>query len=114
MWTIAALGVLVTMAACYSQNQPDPNAEPVPPAILKVENQAFLDMTIYLLRGPQRIRMGIATGNSTTRFTIPPNVLFGATPLAFFADPIGGHRTPVSEEITVSPGDEVTLTIPPR
>jgi hypothetical protein len=114
MWMVAALGVLVMMTACYRQNEPDTAAEPVPPTILRVENQAFLDMTIYLVRSSQRIRLGIATGNATTRFTIPQNMIFGATPLRFFADPIGGSRTPVSEEITVSPGDEVTLTIPPR
>ena len=27
--------------------------------------------------------------------------------------PIGRNRQPISQEITVSPGDEVTLTIPP-
>jgi hypothetical protein len=33
-------------------------------------------------------------------------------PLRFLADPIGGNRAPVSDEIAVEPGDEVTLTIP--
>jgi hypothetical protein len=37
----------------------------------------------------------------------------GITTLRFFADPIGGNRTPVSEEITVQEGDEVGLRIPP-
>jgi hypothetical protein len=30
------------------------------------------------------------------------------------ADPIGGNRTPISEEMTMQPGDIVTLTIPPQ
>ena len=46
-------------------------------------------------------------------FVIPSNLIFGSTPLRFMADPIGRSRTPVSQEITVSPGDEVLLTIPP-
>jgi hypothetical protein len=33
--------------------------------------------------------------------------------LRFIADPIGGARPSVSEEITVAPGDSVVLTIPP-
>jgi hypothetical protein len=34
-------------------------------------------------------------------------------PIRFQADPIGGNRTPFSEEITVSPGETVVLRIPP-
>jgi hypothetical protein len=98
------------LAACARGRVPiDPNAE----TTIKVDNQASLDMTIYILRGSERIRLGTATGLSTKTFTIPKNVLFGATPLRFLADPIGSNRTPVSDEIVVVPGDQVTLRIPP-
>lgn len=109
------LGVacLVLAGACARTNDPNEMVEPVPPTRLRVENQAFLDMTIYVYRSSQRVRLGIATGNSTTRLTIPANLIFGATPLRFQADPIGGNRASVSQEISVSAGDEVTLTIPP-
>jgi hypothetical protein len=81
--------------------------------MLQVENRAFSDMVIYAISGSQRIRLGLATGNSTRGFTIPPAVLRGGGPLRFLADPIGGSRTPVSEEMVVHPGDIVTLTVPP-
>ncbi|MEP6729470.1 MAG: hypothetical protein ABJE10_02475 [bacterium] len=100
-------------AACSGNSKEDQAAEPVPATMLKVENQAFLDMTIYVLRSSQRIRLGTANGNSTTRFTIPSNLIFGSTALRFQADPIGRTRQPVTQEITVSAGDEVVLTIPP-
>jgi hypothetical protein len=102
------------VSACSMNKKGDEAVEPVPPTRLRVENQAFLDMTIYVYRSSQRIRIGVANGNSTTRMVIPQNLIFGATPLRFQADPIGSNRAPISEEITVSPGDEVTLTIPPR
>ena len=105
---------LSALAAGCSRNNPDPNAEPAQVTRLRVQNQAFLDMTIYLYRGSQRMRLGVANGNSTTRFTIPSSMIFGATPLRFQADPIGSNRASISEEITVSPGDEVTLMIPPQ
>ena len=114
---VAVLGAtmcLVAVAGCRPSSDPDTAAEPVPPTRLRVENQAFLDMTIYVYRSSQRIRLGQASGNATTRFTIPANLIFGSTPLRFQADPIGGSRTPLSQEITVSPGDEVMLTIPPN
>ena len=113
--TMAVLVACLALASACSMNKnPDEMAEPVPPTRLRVENQAFLDMTIYVYRSTQRIRLGTATGSSVTRLTIPANLLFGATPLRFQADPIGGSRAPISSEITVSPGDEVVLTIPPN
>lgn len=84
-----------------------------PPTTLRVENQSFLDMTIYLIAGAQRVRLGMATGNSTTTLRIPQQYVFGASSLRFLADPIGSNRTPISESITVTPGDEVGLVIPP-
>lgn len=84
------------------------------PATLKVENQGFSDMDIYALSsGGARVRLGTATGNATTRFTIPSYMLGGAQELRFRAEPIGGTRAPVSDRIFVSPGDSVTLIIPP-
>ncbi len=77
-----------------------------------VQNQALLDMTVYILRGSERIRLGTATGLRDTRFTIPQGIVFGATSLRFLADPIGSNRTPVSEEITVQEGEEIVLRIP--
>ena len=81
--------------------------------MLQVENRGFADMVIYAVSGAQRVRLGIASGNSTNSFTIPRSLIRGAGPLRFVADPIGGRRTPVSEDIAVQPGDVVTLTIPP-
>jgi hypothetical protein len=111
---LAAMACLALASACTMNKNPDEMVEPVPPTRLRVENQAFLDMNIYVYRSSQRIRLGTVNGNSTARMTIPQNLIFGATPLRFQADPIGGNRQSVSQEITVSPGDEVTLVIPPH
>lgn len=81
--------------------------------MLQVENRGFTDMVIYAVSGGQRVRLGIATGNSTKSFVIPGYLIRGASPVRFLADPIGGNRTPVSEEMTVEPGDIVGLTVPP-
>ena len=81
---------------------------------LRVDNLAFNDMTIYVIRsGSQRIRLGMAGGNRTTVIPIPNYLVAVPTPLQFLADPIGGRSAPVSSEITVNPGDEVVLQIPP-
>ncbi|HEY5088010.1 MAG TPA: hypothetical protein VII66_11690 [Gemmatimonadaceae bacterium] len=113
-----ALSALGGAAACVrtSSASAGGTASPEQVTMLRVVNQGSLDMDIYVLRSPggQRIRLGTATANATTRMTIPADELLGSnTSLRFIADPIGGTRQSVSSEILVTRGDEVTLQIPP-
>ncbi len=101
------------LTACTGRSQ-DTGPEPASSAVVQVENQGFTDMVIYAISGGQRVRLGLATGNSTKTFTVPRYLTSGAGPVRFLADPIGGNRTPVSEEMSVRRGDVVTLTIPPQ
>ena len=117
---IVALAIVTLggAAACTRTSAKTAGGAAVPKeaTTLKVDNQGFLDMNVYVTRSEagQRIRLGTATASSTTRMKIPDNILFGSnTSLRFIADPIGGRRASVSSSIMVSPGDEVTLQIPP-
>jgi len=101
----------VLSAACVTSGAK--SATPRENATVTVDNQALLDMTIYVLRGSQRVRIGTANSLSKTRLSIPAGILFGATSLRFIADPIGGNRSPVSEEVIVTEGEEIGLRIPP-
>ena len=105
--------IVLALAACAGRSgtgTPNPDSE----TILQVQNQGFSDMVIYALNGSQRTRLGLATGNSTKSFTLPQYLVRNGGTLRFQADPVGGNRAPVSEEMSVQPGDIVTLTIPPR
>jgi len=108
---LAAIAAIVALAGC----SPLPRAplSTRSQTTLTVENHAFLDMTIYVLRGSERVRLGLATGSGTSTFTIPAYLTQMSPSLHFIADPIGGSRAEISEEITVSPGDDVVLQIPP-
>ncbi len=92
------------------QSAPDPNAA----ATVEVQNQGFADMTIYALSQGARVRLGFAGGHSTSRLPIPAYLVQGGRQVRFLADPIGSSRAPVSEEISVEPGETVELTIPPQ
>jgi hypothetical protein len=104
---------VVGLGACSGFKQGSPTADASSPTVVQVDNQGFLDMTVYAERSSQRVRLGIATGNGKTNLGVPPVLMSGLTPLRFVADPIGGRRASVSEEITVAPGDTVVLQIPP-
>ena len=102
---IAACNAFTRGSGATNQNQP---------TILQVDNQGFQDMDVYAVRLGQRARLGLATGIHKTNFTIPSSLVSGLTPMRFVADPIGGRRPSVSQEITVAPGDTVVMTIPPN
>lgn len=108
-FTLVALG----FAACKTGAPSSGDAAPAGPTVVQVDNQGFLDMAVYAVRSGQRLRLGTATGNSKTNLKLPQSIVSGLTPLRFVADPIGGRRASVSQEITVAPGDTVVLTIPP-
>lgn len=119
--TLTLTLVLATLvggaAACRSGTQANASGSTVPASAttLRVVNQAFLDMDVYVVaQSGARMRLGTATGNSGTNMTIPSSLLFGPTTLRFIADPIGGSHAEVSTSILVNPGDRVEMTIPPQ
>lgn len=103
---------MFAVAACATTKNNMRTDAPV--TILEVDNQNVLDMNVYVMRGSERIRLGTASGLHTSQLKIPPYVIFGTTALRFLADPIGANRLPISDEITVSAGDTVQMTIPNR
>ncbi len=110
---IASLGlVLLAGAGCAHVSQM-PEEAPVR-TVLKVENQGFPDMNIFVLpEASNRIRLGTVTGTSNAFFTLPASIVRGVRELRFQALPIATPRGPVSQSIVVTPGDTVVLTIPP-
>ena len=113
--TIAALMLALAMAlpGCHAPGPPRNEDEAPKVTTIDVQNQGFNDMTIYAIVGGARTRLGIAPGNRTTTLTIPAYLVSVTTFLRFVADPIGGNRTPVTEEMDVSPGDQIVMIINP-
>jgi hypothetical protein len=105
-----ALGV-VGAAACGKRGMSGPQR---PTTTLIVDNQSSFEMTIYVVRSAERVRLGTARAIAETRLRLPAGMVFGATPLRFQADPIGSRQAPISSEIVVHEGDQVRLRIPAR
>ncbi len=111
---LGTLAVLILLSGCGGSAPPTTSVAPdATVARLRVDNQRFTDMTLYVIEGSVRTRMGIAPGNTVSTFTIPRRVTSGPILVRFVADPIGGKALPVTEDITVEPGDEVTMRIMP-
>ena len=112
---LASIGVaqdpVFPFGAVYFRKSGPP--EPQAPTTLKVRNQNFLDTDVFVLREGQRIRLGMVAGLSSQAFTIPADIVRSSPQLRFELHPIGGRGNPRTETISVQPGDEVELTIPP-
>lgn len=106
-----ALLALFLVAACGPASRRSAGGGE-PQTTVMVENRNFLDMNVFVLRGGQRIRLGTVPGSSTRVLVIPQSLIFGSTSLRFLADPIGSRQTPISDDIVVRPGDQVTMVIP--
>jgi hypothetical protein len=110
-WLLGA-GLAVSLSACAHHVPPASNG-PQPDTYVYVDNQGFTDMDIYAISGGQRIRLGTAVGVRKSKFKLPDYLVGGMQQVRFLARPIAGNRSPVSEQITIQPGEDVTLTIPP-
>ncbi|HKW47997.1 MAG TPA: hypothetical protein VJN70_11145 [Gemmatimonadaceae bacterium] len=100
-------------AACARTSHVRDNEAPEP-TVLKVENQGFPDMNIFVIaESSNPVRLGTVTGTSNAYFTLPGYLIRGIKELRFQARPIATTRGPVSQSILVTPGDTVVLVIPP-
>ena len=108
---VTAIGLTLGAACARSTHMPD---EAPQRTVLKVENQGFPDMNIFVLpEASSRVRLGTVTGNTNGYFTLPDYLIRGTRELRFQALPIATQRGPVSQSIIVTPGDTVVLVIPP-
>jgi hypothetical protein len=85
-------------------------------ASLVVENRSSIDMDIYARSQTGRAtRVGFAPNSETTTFKLVPAVLVGAGSVTFEGRPVGRRgEAIVSEPYNLSPGDEVSWSIPPQ
>jgi len=108
---VLATGIILAAACAHASHAPQEAPERT---VLKVENQGFPDMNIFVLvESSNRVRLGTVTGTSNAYFTLPDYLIRGTRELRFQALPIATPRGPVSQSITVTPGDTVVLVIPP-
>jgi hypothetical protein len=110
---VAFLAVAAASVALGCGRQRTGSVDPQAAAFVEVENQSFFEMTIYIVRGGNRVRLGNVGGNATEIFEIPRTFVNPGLPIRFLADPIGSRVTPTSQELPVWPGDRVRLRIPP-
>jgi hypothetical protein len=84
-------------------------------ATVRVENNSTRDVRVYLRPGAggARFHLGRANALQATGLRVPRTMVVGISELTFEIVPLAGGGSQFSEKVTVRPGEEILLRIPP-
>ncbi len=102
----------LTLADCRKRDvstapAPDPNS-PVP---VEIENHYMGDVTIYLVRGSLRQRLGMVSALGTASYSFPWRWLSQSGSSRLLAAPIAGPRGYFSDALILQPGQVIRWTL---
>jgi hypothetical protein len=109
---LMALGA-VLLGACSAGPRNSLAAAPERDFSLSVTNNNYLDVSVFVVRGGSRFRIGEVTGNSAGRLRIPSRLVVAGM-VQLLADPIGSDEYYVTDPIPVSGDESLQLTVAPR
>lgn len=122
---VAALAMAVSMGACASASGGGELAPArfasaggggsaparVQGATVRVTNNNWKDMTVYMVRGSSRYRLGMVTSMTTEVFPVPRALVGNTGGVQLLADPIGSTATYLSPSIFVNGGETVQFEV---
>lgn len=73
---------------------------------VRVTNNNWSDMTIYLVRDGSQQRLGSVPSQSSHTFVVPTHLIISASRVHLLADPIGSSKTFLSPALMMSPGQK--------
>lgn len=109
--SLVAAAIALGCAACAPATEQASLSHFESQTSLHVDNNNWQEMTIYVMRGASRVRLGSVRGMSKADFRITDTMVNGLGEVRILADPIGSERGYVSPVINVVPGARVALTL---
>jgi hypothetical protein len=110
--TFLAVAVVMMVGACA------PAAERARSAVafrggtvLAVQNDNWSDVTIYLMRGSARTRIGSVPAMGKAEFRLPAAYVVGVSDVTLQAAPVGSNDSYISPSIMIFPGAQLALTV---
>lgn len=108
---IVLLGAALSCAS--NGTRPGQDLPDDPDAVsLTVQNDAIWDVRIFVVRGVQRIRLGMVLSTTTSSFRIASSYL--TQDLVFYAEAIGASAHQQTAAVTVKATQDVKLTLEKR
>ncbi len=108
-------GLAGFVATGCSRNRVEEGMATEETATVQVENDNVFSMKISVVRAPSgaEYRLGTAPGMTKSDFQIPRSLLTGVADVTFSITPLSGGHPRFTRTITVSPGEQLILRIPP-
>ncbi len=103
--------LVLVLASCAGKRKEATRPLPAGPTSLRVENNNWLDVTIYVVHDGQRSRVGAATAARTTDLSIPPTMLGQLGAIQLIADPVGSSQAIASPTVVVKAGMRLVWTL---
>jgi hypothetical protein len=109
----AALVAVVVLAitGCAAKRAGHAGWTPRDAPSVTVQNDNWLDVAVYLVRGASRFRIGTVRSTSTETFRLPSGAHESGSPLRIMADPIGASQGYLTEPVVLGPGQRLELRI---
>jgi hypothetical protein len=83
---------------------------PLTPIPLRVQNDNFLDMNVYVVSHGAQHRVGTVSGNGAANFSIDRQMVMGDD-FSLLATPIGGRGRATTNNLTVGEGQAVEFHV---
>lgn len=107
----ALLSCTLPLQSCLLKKPGAEEEEPAAETMLSVENRHWSNVTVYVLRGNARVRMGTVTSMNTRTFVVPAVIVSsGPVDVRLIADPVGAEPY-TSEPVSVAPGDHIEFRL---
>jgi hypothetical protein len=110
---VPAALIALSVGACATHSGPQEG--PLPPssseASVKVTNNNWADMNVYVERSGMRVRLGTVTSMGSRLFRVPRSVVNATGDIRLVADPIGSRDVHVTAPVQVWPGQTVDFRI---
>jgi hypothetical protein len=112
-YAVATLAITLFAGACGTADT-GPRSAPVPvtdQTVVRVTNNNWSDVRVYLVYGTQRIRLGTVTSMQAAVLRVPQTYTSTSRSVRLLIDPIAQRETYLSEPITLGPGQHVDFRV---
>jgi hypothetical protein len=116
LWLSGVLGLALGCAASRPPTPPSPvpttaAADPKGRIPVRIDNQNYSDMDVYLLSRGTRVLLGSVTGLTRATLMLPTGSALADGRVQLQADPLGAVAPIRTPQLLVSPGEQVYWTI---
>jgi hypothetical protein len=109
--SIPVLTLIVAVGCTSSRGSPFRRAASEGSTTVRVENRYWSDMTISVVRGGARARLGQVSTNGSQSFVIPPDIAAPGVSVYFEADPVGSDQVYRSPLVSLGVSESYVWTL---